>query len=117
MGNIDGSKKNQDGGSRSEEKGRYRNIDSGGSRDVGHQGAEVGYQSQRADRTDGEEPGFVGARETVAGGMVSQLIDEFRDQVAARKNDIERFESEVQHLESKIKQLETFLGELAKLDN
>lgn len=100
MGTIDGKTDN----TRSEEEGCDRYTYSRRSRDARFQSAEFGNKQERIDRAYGTESNFLRPSTATTGGILSQLIDEFRDQVAVKK-------SEIEYLEAKIHQFQEILEE------
>jgi hypothetical protein len=95
MGTIDGKK----GITRSEEKGCDSYPDTGGGTNVGLQSAIAGDKSERIDRADGAESNFFSARRSATGGILSQLIEEYRDQVAVKRQEIDRLEARISEFE------------------
>lgn len=66
-----------------------------------------GLESIRADRDDGTaRVGTVSRAERVTGEMLRQLISEYRNQLAIKKQEIESLENRVQELESLQEELE-----------
>ncbi len=115
MGNIDGKQEDQDSGSWSEEERLYRVFNSRERGNVRDESESIRNQPKRAYRENSQESAFVQSRSAVAGGMLGQLIqmiDDYRNQVATRKEDIKRFENEVTHLESKIEQFRLLVEDL-----
>jgi len=59
----------------------------------------------RDNRSSRQPTEHVTCRERITGGMLRQLINEYRDQVAIKKEEIERLESRVHELEELEKDL------------
>jgi len=106
MGNINGAKEDENCRSRYEEKRLYCVANTGGSRNARHKGGNARNQSQRIDRANSQGASFNELGSTDDGGIVGQLIDEYRNQVAIKRAEIESIQIEVQQLESRIHQFE-----------
>ncbi|WP_265338673.1 MULTISPECIES: hypothetical protein [unclassified Nodularia (in: cyanobacteria)] len=91
MGRINGQKSD----SRTEE-GKY-NLDanSRGRGATGSQGQDSGNQQERVYRTNSQEFNFRKSGRTVTGGMLCQLIEEWEQQLAVKKLEVERLESRI----------------------
>jgi hypothetical protein len=84
-----------------EGKGQYIfNVDSNST--LGSKSRTSGREQVRINRDDGSkrESTNFRRRETLTGKLLRQLIGEYRDQVAAKKSEIERLESKIQDLET-----------------
>jgi len=79
------------------------NID----RESGSTSGTIGNQSLRANRSNGtpREANAV-RRKEVVGKIVSHLIDECRNQVVAKKNEIQSIEAKIEEFETVLKQIE-----------
>lgn len=113
MGNIDGSENN----TRSvwtEQERFYDHANAGRSGNLRQQGESAGHQSQRINRTNSTNSGDVSIRETPLGGTVSQLIDDFRDQVASKQALIQQTQEEIHYLQSRIDQFEDLKKSLSQ---
>lgn len=91
---------------RREEEERHVHPDTGGNRTTGNQGEISWHQQKRANRTDSKEPSIFGSGSSVTGGMLRQLISDYRDQKAAKQNEIRRIEEEKQRLDEQKNRLE-----------
>lgn len=105
MGNKDGTK-NKDSCPRDEEKRRNSNSYSRRSRTTRFKSPNIRYQSKRANRTDCTGASNISFRDRANGGVVDQLIDEYRDQVDLKKCAIRKLEVEIEQLESRINDFE-----------
>ena len=83
---------------RTEEKGFNVDLNPGRGGDVGSQSESVGNQQERTYRAHSPKSSIFSSGTSDDGGMVCQLIDDYRDQVAARKAEIKRLEDEVKKL-------------------
>ena len=101
MGRINGEKNN----TWSKKERRYCNSDSRGCRNVGLKSAELGCKPKRTDRANSSESDFFKPGTSITGGILSQLILEYQDQVASKKGEIE-------WLEARINQFKRILEEL-----
>ncbi len=101
MGRINGKKNN----TWSKKERRYCHSYSRGCRNVGFKSAELGYKPERIDRADSSESDFFKPGTSITGGILSQLIQEYGDQVATKKHEIE-------WLELRINQFKRILEEL-----
>jgi hypothetical protein len=114
MGNVDGTK-NQSCRTWHEEKGLYGIPDPRRGGNARQHGRVDGDKSERANRESRQEASFNDKRGSqFDGGIVSQLISEYRDQVAVKKTTIRNLELEIQDLESRVHQLETVQEQLEK---
>lgn len=102
MGRINGKTDN----TRSEEERLYSDSHSRGCRDAGLQGADSRDKPERINRTYGAESNFFRSGGTAAGGILSQLIDEYRDQVAAKKLELDRLEARINQFEALLEELQ-----------
>lgn len=102
MGTIDGKKSI----ARSEEEGCDSYPDTRGGTNVGLQSTIAGDKSERADRADGAESNFFSARRSATGGILSQLIEEYRDLLAVKKQEIDRLEARIFEFEGLQNELE-----------
>ena len=101
MGRINGEKNN----TWSKKERRYRYSYSRGCRNVGLKSADPGYKPKRTDRANSSESDFFKTGTSITGGILSQLIVEYQDQVATKKGEIE-------WLEARINQFKRILEEL-----
>ncbi|MGI8502056.1 MAG: hypothetical protein ACR2LR_13095 [Hassallia sp.] len=97
---------------RTEEKGLNVDVDTRWCRDAGNQSENIGNQQERTYRAYSSKSSISSSGASDDGGMVCQLIDDYRDQVAARKAEIKRLEDEVKKLEFRIDEFEILKHEL-----
>lgn len=114
MGNIDG-KEDKDSGTRAEEERLYAYAHAGRGGNVGCQSQGSGNQQKRIDRENSQKPSIFSFRISDIGGMLRQLISDYRDQVAKKKHQIQRIEEEKQRLNDETQQLEARIQEFEAL--
>ena len=66
-----------------------------------------GVQQKRNDREDCSRSDIFRFGQRIAGGMLRQLIEEYKDQVATKKDAIERLASEIERLTTRIEEFES----------
>ncbi|MEH2119012.1 hypothetical protein [Nostoc sp.] len=111
MGNIDGSESNASAVWTEQERlYRYANLRE--RRNTGQQGESFGNQSQRTHRAYRTDSLNVSVGKTAAGGTVSQLIHDYRDQVASKQSLIQQTQEEIDYLQSRICQFEELVESL-----
>lgn len=81
---------------------------------TGRKSQATGNQQERDYRASGSESSVFSTGTTVTGGMLDHLIDEYCDQVAAKKAEAERINDEVKRLESRIQEFKSLRQELDK---
>jgi chromosome segregation ATPase len=74
----------------------------------------AGDKQERDYRTHSSESSIFSTGTTVTGGMLDHLIDEYCDQVAAKKDEARRINDEVKRLESRIQEFKALREELKK---
>lgn len=97
---------------RTEEKECNAYPDPRGGKSFGRESKINRLQQERDDREDRSWSDFSGFGRTITGGMLRQLIKEYKDQLATKKDTIERLTSEVQQLEAKIEEFESLEKQL-----
>ena len=97
---------------RREEEECYVHTDARGNRTAGSQGEYPWHKQKRANRADSEKPSLLGLEPSIAGGMLCQLIGDYRDQKAAREKEISRIKEEKKRLEEEEKRIETEVEKL-----
>jgi uncharacterized coiled-coil protein SlyX len=113
MGNIDGSENN----TRlvwSEQERFHSLANARRGRNSGQQSESTRNQSQRVDRAYSTDSFNVPIGETHLGGTVSQLIQDYRSQVASKQSLIEQTQNEIDYLQSRIEQFEELVENLEK---
>ncbi|BAY21697.1 hypothetical protein NIES2100_14540 [Calothrix sp. NIES-2100] len=108
---------NQDGSSRHEEKRRNSNTHSGRGGTIGFKSEYSGHQSERADRTNSTGTSHFNFRSGTDGGVVDQLIDEYREQVELKKCAIKNLQVEIKQLEDRIQDFEQVREQLTEASN
>jgi TolA-binding protein len=111
MGNIDGSENNTPS-VRTEQEGLYFYANHRRSRDSRHQSKSIRNQSQRTNRAHSPDSLNVSVGKTHPGGTVSQLIRDYRDQVASKQSLIQQTQDEINYLQSRIEQFEELVENL-----
>lgn len=86
--------------------------DPGRSRSVGRESEINGMQQKRNDRKNCSRPDFFGFGQTITGGMLRQLIEEYKDQLATKKDAINRLSSEIERLKVRIEEFESLEEQL-----
>lgn len=105
MGNIDGSENNaRSVWAEQERLHSFANARRGGN--TGQQGESTRNQSQRTDRAHSADSFNVPIGKTYPGGTVSQLIADYRSQVASKQSLIQQTQEEIDYLQSRIQQFE-----------
>lgn len=113
MGNIDGSENNTRSVWTEQERFHsFANPRRG--RDTGQQSESTRNQPQRVNRTHSADSLNVPIGETHLGGTVSQLIEDYRSQVASKQSLIEQTQDEIDYLQSRIQQFEELAENLEK---
>ncbi|MEH1781741.1 MAG: hypothetical protein V7L26_22045 [Nostoc sp.] len=82
--------------------------------DTGQQSEITRNQSQRVNRADSADSPNVPTGKTYLGGTVSQLIRDYRSQVASKQSLIEQTQEEIDYLQSRIQQFEELAENLEK---
>lgn len=111
MGNIDGAENNTRC-TWPEKERLHRLFNSRRSGDTRCQSKLIGNQSQRTNRANSAQPLVLDTGKTIPGGMLRQLISDYRDQVARKQALIEQTENEIDFLQSRIAQFEELAEEL-----
>ena len=106
MGNKINGTKSENRRSWDEKERCYSNPHTRRRRDARHQGQPVGNQPQRVDRTHCQGASYLGRGSETNGGVVDNLIEEYRSQVAIKKATIKTLELEIEQIESRIHQFE-----------
>ncbi|MEH2050080.1 MAG: hypothetical protein V7K70_10205 [Nostoc sp.] len=113
MGNKINGTKSENRRSWNEKERCNRNPYTGRRRDARHQGKLVGNQPQRVDRTHCQGTSYLGLGSEANGGVVDNLIDEYRNQVAIKKASIRTLELEIEQIESRIQQFEAIQAQFS----
>lgn len=79
----------------------------GCSGNAGCESGSNGNQQERTDRADSPRSDFIGDGNPVTGGILRQLIEESKNQVAAKKTEISQLESKIQDFNALLERLET----------
>ena len=114
MGNINGEK-DQDSSSRTEEERLYAYAHSGRSGDAGRESEIPRNQSERTYRANSTQSSIFSPGTSDDGGILCQLIKDYRDQVAARRNQVTAKKAEIKHLEDETEKLEFRIQEFETL--
>lgn len=91
---------------RSEERESELKHHSRRSGNAGCESGSDGSQQKRTDRADSSRSNFIGDGSTVTGGILRQLIEESKSQVAAKKTEILQLESKIQDFNALLEKLE-----------
>lgn len=102
MGRINGEKDY----TWSKKERRYYDPYSRGCRNVGLKSASIGYKPKRTDRANSSESDFYKSGTSITGGILSQLIAEYQDQVATKKREIEWIETRIDQFKGILEQLD-----------
>lgn len=92
--------------SRTTQEKRELYNDSRRNRKVRSESRSNGSQQERTDRTDSPRSNFIGDGSAVTGGILRQLIEESKSQVAAKKTEILQLESKIQDFNALLEKLE-----------
>jgi len=112
MGNQINGTKSQDCRAWHEKEGCDGDAYAGRRRVAGYQSQSAGSQPQRVNRTHCQRASYLRLGSETDGGVVKDLIDEYRDQVAIKKATIKSLELEIDQIESRIQQFETIQVQL-----
>lgn len=113
MGNID-VEEDKARSSRSKEKRLYSDVDSRGSGDAGSKSNLIGNKQERTYRTNSKKSIVIGSGSTDDGGAIADLVNEYRHQLAQRRNERYLIDQEIQRLEDKILEFEALQVDLQK---
>ena len=113
MGNENNGTKSQDCYSWDEKERCDSNTYAGRRRTAGYQSKSIGSQSQRAYRTHSQGASYLRFGSETDGGVVNDLINEYRDQVAIKQASIKTLELEISQIESRIQQFEVIQVQLS----
>ncbi|MDZ8083201.1 MAG: hypothetical protein RMX35_29565 [Nostoc sp. DcaGUA01] len=113
MGNKINGTKSENRRSWHEKERCDSNAYPGRRRNVRHQSKSAGNQPQRAHRTYCQGSSYLGLGSKTNGGVIDNLIDEYRDQVAVKKAAIRTLELEIEKLESRIQNFEAVQSQLS----
>jgi hypothetical protein len=91
MGNINGKKIH----TRTTQAEYNADANSAGSGTTGNKGKDPGNQQERVCRENSQESSFGKSGRTVTGGMLCQLIEEWEQQLAIKKLEIDQLESRI----------------------
>lgn len=112
---------NEETVARGEEKERNVHPDTRGYADARGESESYRYQQERINRANSTQSNFIFSGSAITGGMLRQLIKDYRDQLAAKKHQfeflqelIQNTESEAQRLEERIQEFEILQEELEK---
>lgn len=83
----------------------YVCADTGGEKAVRSQSPVSGHQQERVDRANSKESSIIIPGISITGGMLRQLISDYRDQMAAKINEIRRIDEEKQRLDAEKQRL------------
>lgn len=77
-------------------------LDSDSDCSTGSEGQRNGSESIRVNRDNGQgaEPSDGATKQAIIGGMIRHLLAEYREQVVAKKKELERLEATIQYFES-----------------
>lgn len=81
---------------------------------TGGESQAIGNQQERDYRASSSQSSVFSTGTTITGGMLDHLIDEYCDQVAAKKAEVQRINNEVKRLESRIEEFKSLRQELDK---
>ncbi len=113
MGKIDGTK-SQDCRSWHEKEGCDSNSHSRRRRNAGYQSESLGNQPKRINRTNCKGASYLRLGSEANGGVVDNLIDDYRNQVAVKRANIRTLELEIEQIESRIKQFEAIQAQFSR---
>jgi hypothetical protein len=91
------------------------NSDTRGSRDAGRKSQGYGHQQKRDDRAYSERASIFSPGISITGGMLRQLIGDYRDQLAAKKEQIKKLYEQVQQLSGETEKIESRIQEFESL--
>nr|WP_263986529.1 hypothetical protein [Dendronalium phyllosphericum] len=110
MGTID-----EKTATRSEKKGSNFDAYSGGSRNARRESESSGNKQKRDDRTHSERASVLAPGASVTGGMLRQLIADYRDQLAAKKEELRKLEEEIQRTNDEAEKIQSRIQEFESL--
>jgi hypothetical protein len=97
---------------RAEQTPNKTDCNSGWNSDVGCQSGSTGNQQKRISRADGPRQNFVGDGSSVTGGILHQLIDEYKSQLVAENELKKQVEAKIVQIESRIEEFVLLLEQL-----
>nr|WP_230968094.1 hypothetical protein [Nostoc sp. WHI] len=106
---------NEKAATRSEEKGSNANTDTRRRGNAERESQGNGYQQERDDRTYSERTSILSLGISITGGMLRQLISDYRDQLAAKKEEIQKHYDEIRQLNGEAEKIESRIQEFESL--
>ncbi|WGV25679.1 hypothetical protein QI031_28830 [Halotia branconii CENA392] len=108
---------NEKAATRAKEKGSNFDTYSGGSRDARREGEGYGTEQKRDDRTHSERASVLTLGKSITGGMLRQLIADYRDQLAAKKEEINKLENQIRQANDEAEKLQSRIQEFEALQS
>lgn len=106
---------NEETVTRSTEERFNFNADTRRCGDARREGQGNGYQQERDDRTDSQRTSIFSLGKSITGGMLRQLIADYRDQLAAKKEEIRKHYEEINQLNEEAEKIESRIQEFELL--
>ncbi|WP_445630425.1 hypothetical protein [Nostoc sp. DSM 114167] len=107
--------KNEETVARGEEKERHVHTDTRGHADAGRESESYWYQQERVNRADSSQSSLFSPGSTITGGMLGQLIKDYKDQLASKKHQIQFLQNLIQNAEGEALRLEERIQEFEAL--
>ena len=98
---------------RTKEKECNAYSDPGWGDSIGRESENNGMQQERNGGKNRSRSNFYRFGQTITGGMLRQLIEEYKDQLATKEDSINRLLSEVQRLKTRIEEFESLEEQLS----
>ena len=80
--------------------------------DARRESGDIGNQQKRIGGTNGTGQDFVGNGSPITGGILRQLIDEYKNQLAHENEQKKQIEAKIGRIDSRIKEFSSLLEEL-----
>lgn len=90
-------------------------ADTGRDEDVGGESQTSRHQQKRVNRANRSKQSLFRSTETITGGMLTQLIEDYRAQLASKKNEIQFLQTLIQNSENEALRLEARIQEFESL--
>nr|WP_265578959.1 hypothetical protein [Nostoc sp. LEGE 06077] len=108
---------NEETATRSTQERLDVNTDTRRGRDVRREGQSDGHQQERDDRTNSKRASILSPGISITGGMLRQLIGDYRDQLASKKEEIKKLYEEIHQLDAEAEKIESRIQEFESLQS
>lgn len=100
---------------RSEETRSELKLDSRRNRNAGCESGSDGDKQKRISGTDSPQSVFIGHGQSIIGGIIRQLIKDYNNQLAYKRNESKRIEEEKKRVDAEIVQIDSKIEEFKTL--